>query len=109
MKNPISFEVPKIVFDECFLVSDNNTRLFRKLIKGEDAAFSEVGLETHMKLFNIFNTVNLHEETLNNTKASGLSILRLYAQSNRMSLGELSYLFVADPLIKQIALMHHFY
>jgi uncharacterized pyridoxamine 5'-phosphate oxidase family protein len=79
MKNPISFEVPKIVFDECFLVSDNNTRLFRKLIKGEDIAFCQVGLDTHMKLFNIFNTVNLHEETLNSSKSSGLSILRLFA------------------------------
>lgn len=39
-KNPISFIVPKMIFDECFLVSDNRTQTFTKLIPNEDIAFS---------------------------------------------------------------------
>jgi DNA helicase INO80 len=26
--SPIKFELPKMIFDECFLISDNNTNLF---------------------------------------------------------------------------------
>jgi hypothetical protein len=59
-----------------------------------------------MGLFNIFNTINLHREAFTNN--SGLGILRLFASSNKISAGELSYLFVADPIIKQVALMHFF-
>lgn len=75
--------------------------------KGLDIVYCEVGLETHMKFFNIFNVINLHEECFKNNSSFG--ILRLFARSNNMSLGELSYLFVADPLIKSIALLHYFY
>jgi hypothetical protein len=60
-----------------------------------------------MRFFNIFNVVNLHQECFKSN--SGFGILRLLTLSNRWSLGELSYLFVADPLIKQIALMHYYY
>ena len=28
--NPIEVFVPKLVYDECFLISDNNTRTFTK-------------------------------------------------------------------------------
>ena len=28
MSNPISFELPQMVYDECFLLNDNNTALF---------------------------------------------------------------------------------
>lgn len=31
MKNPIAFEIPKLVYDECFIVTDNMTTLFRKI------------------------------------------------------------------------------
>jgi hypothetical protein len=61
MKNPISLEVPRLVYDECFLISDNNTRLFKKL-GPYDEAFSELSLENHMRFFNIFNTLNLYNQ-----------------------------------------------
>lgn len=62
-----------------------------------------------MNLFNIFNPLNLYENIYKNNGKSGLSILGLLAKGNNWSLGELSYLFVADPLIKQIALMHYYH
>ena len=31
MKNPINYEIPKLIYDECCMVSDNNTKLFKKL------------------------------------------------------------------------------
>ena len=34
MKNPINFEIPKMIYDECFLISDNQTTLFKKMKKG---------------------------------------------------------------------------
>ncbi len=55
MRNPLIFEIPKLLFDECFLISDNANKLFKKLKYGEDEAFCEIGFETHMKFFNIFN------------------------------------------------------
>jgi hypothetical protein len=61
-------------------------------------AFSEVSLKTHMDLFNIFNTQNLHNESLKSN--SGFGALTLLMKSNKWSCGELSYLFVADKLIK---------
>ena len=60
MRNPITFEVPKIIYDECFMVTDNMTTLFRKIRKNVDASLSEVSIDTHMNFFNIFNTLNLH-------------------------------------------------
>jgi len=63
MKNPISFEIPKLIYDECFLLSDNNTRLFKKLGRF-DNCFSELSLENHMRFFNIFNTYILVNEDL---------------------------------------------
>jgi hypothetical protein len=60
MKNPITFEIPKLIYDECFILSDNNTKLFKKL--GHfDNCFSEISFENHMRFFNIFNTLNLFE------------------------------------------------
>ena len=59
MKNPISFEIPKLMFDECFMVSDNNVRTYRKL--GHfDESFSHFSIENHMRFFNIFNTISLY-------------------------------------------------
>lgn len=54
--NPISFELPKMVFDECYMVTDNNTSLFTQFRKFLDPCFSTVSVETHFSLFNIFNT-----------------------------------------------------
>ena len=63
-----------------------------------------------MKFFNIFNTLNLHETIFKSkdNKSGGFGILRLLCQGNKWALSKLSYLFVADPLIKQIALMHYY-
>jgi len=106
MKNPITYEIPRLVYDECFLVTDNNTRLFKRLGK-YDEAFSELSFENHMRFFNIFNTKNLYQEAY--SQKSNLSILSLLAKSNKWSFGELSWMHVADPLMKQIALMHYHY
>jgi len=31
LKNPISLRIPKLLFDECFIVSDNNQNTHRKI------------------------------------------------------------------------------
>ena len=56
--SPITFEIPKMVFDECFLVSDNNSRLYSTQRKFRDVAFNQVSVETHFSLFNIFNEIH---------------------------------------------------
>jgi len=38
--SPIKYELPKMVFDECFLVSDNNMSLYSTQRKFRDVAFS---------------------------------------------------------------------
>jgi len=58
--NPITFELPKQVYDECFFITDNNTRLFTKYAKGLDESMATVSTKTHFSLFNIFNSENLH-------------------------------------------------
>lgn len=75
-----------------------------------DQPYQEIGFENHMRFFNIFSTYNIHDNIFNQEKSTNnFSILRLLAQGNSWSFGELSYLFVADPLIKQIALMHYYH
>ena len=106
MKNPISYELPRLIYDECLLISDNKTQLFKKF-GHYDQAFSEISLDNHMRFFNIFNTLNLHQESFKDK--SEFSILRLLGKSNKWSFGEISWLYVADPLMKQIALMHYHY
>ena len=106
MRNPIEFFMPKIVYDECFIPSDNNTRLYKKLQKGVDISLCEVGIETHMCFFNILNPENLTREALKSH--SGFASLRLLSCENGWGVSELAYLFVSDPLIKQIALMHFY-
>jgi DNA helicase INO80 len=61
-QSPIEFVLPKMVFDECYFISDNSTNLFSQQRKGLDASFSNVSVETHFKFFNIFNPLNFHRE-----------------------------------------------
>ena len=105
-KNPIAFYVPSLIYDECYLPSDNQNTHFKKLIPYTDIEFCEVGVETHFKFFNIFNEVHLNEELY--TSGSNLGILRLLQVSNKWSLNELAYLFVADKLVTIVALAHHY-
>jgi hypothetical protein len=63
MKNPISFEQLRLVYDECFLISDDNKRLFKKL-GPYDEVFSELSLDNHMRIFNIINTLDLSSQAL---------------------------------------------
>ena len=104
LKNPISMTIPKLVFDECFLISDNNQTTCKKIRKGQDDSMSYIGIETHMRFFNIFNTENLHRESLKSN--SGFGILNLLRQGNKWSCSDLSYLFIADPIMKMISLIH---
>jgi len=55
-----------------------------------------------MNLFNIFGTLNLYRNSFDNkiSTSSSFSSLRLLTKGNSWSFGELSYLFVADPLMK---------
>jgi|LauGreDrversion4_2_1035121.scaffolds.fasta_scaffold20973_5 hypothetical protein len=99
MKNPISFEVPKLVYDECFYISDNSTKLLR-------TASGEVSLATHMGLFNIFNAESIHRNAFKG-ESHLYSALHLMAKGNGWSHGQLSWLCVADPIVKQVALLHY--
>jgi len=105
-KNPITLTVPKLVFDECFIYSDNRSQTFTKLVPGEDIAFSQVSSETHYSFFNIFNAKHLHEQFF--LPSSSFGILRLLAISNRWSVTELAYLCGADPLMQQLSLLHYY-
>jgi DNA helicase INO80 len=105
MRNPISFEVPKLVYDESFMVTDNQTRLFRKLGR-VDSSMAEVSVATHMAFFNIFNTEALVREGYSG-KSSLYSSLHLMTKGHRWSHGQLSWLCVADSVIKQVALLHY--
>lgn len=60
--SPICYNLPKMVYDECFLISDNNTNLFSRQRKDVDVTLSTISVETHFSLFNIFNEKNLHEQ-----------------------------------------------
>jgi uncharacterized pyridoxamine 5'-phosphate oxidase family protein len=60
LDNPIVYDIPKLVFDELMLVSDNSSQTYRKLIPNEDIAFSNVSTRTHFDLFNIFNASYLN-------------------------------------------------
>ena len=99
--SPIKFELPKMIFDECFLISDNNTKLFSKHRKFQDVSFSTVSVETHFGLFNIFNVKNLHENLFKEKQSwnSAYSILGLLMRSNGWSYGDISYQAVADKLV----------
>lgn len=66
-----------------------------------------MSFENHMKFMNIFNPSNFRDEFLKSN--SGFGILALLSKGNKWSLNELAYLFVGDPLIKQIALMHYYH
>lgn len=97
--SPITFEMPKLVFDECFLVSDNNTQLFTRQAKYRDTAHATVSVSTHFSLFNIFNESNLYEHIWREGQTkftdNTFSILGLLASSNHWSISDLAYLAVA--------------
>ena len=81
------------------------TQTFTRLIPNEDVAFASVGIETHLKFFNIFNEANLHREFF--TSGSTFGILRLLAAANRWSISDLVYLLTADELMRAVALLHY--
>jgi hypothetical protein len=105
-KSPITLTVPKLVFDECFFASDNRVQTFTKLVPKEDIAFSQVGSTLHYGLFNIFNVANFQEQFFNSGSTFG--ILRLLAKDNNWSMSELAYLCGADPIMRQLSLMHFY-
>jgi len=105
MTNPISYNVPKLLFDELTLISDSGSDTYKHLIKGEDVSFSRVSRETHSSLFNIFNATYIHTQML--TDGSPFGIFRLLAKSNGYSVSEIVYILNADPLLSAVALAHH--
>lgn len=104
LKNPIKLTIPKLIYDECFLVSDNNTATQKLVRAGVDESMQRISITNHFKFFNIFHTENLHRESLKS--GSGFGILNLMCSSNKWSASELSYLFVADPIMRLISLAH---
>ena len=102
-----------MVYDECYFVNDNSTALFSRHKKGLDPSMATMSAETHFGLFNIFNTQNIHrgiyEEKKTNKWNDPYSILGLLSHSNKWSSSTLSYLSIADPLIKGVALLHYYY
>ena len=108
--SPITFEIPKMVFDECFLVSDNNSRLYSTQRKFRDVAFNQVSVENHFSLFNIFNEKNLHENIFNEKQSwnSAYSIIGLLMRSNSWGYGDISYQAVADKVVQAVCLLHHY-
>ena len=105
MENPITYTLPRLVFDECFLISDNANRTFTKLRKNLDISFSSVSAKTHFDLFNIFNPSYITEQFF--TSGSGFGAMRLLSASNKWSASELSQLFGGDPIIASISMMHY--
>jgi hypothetical protein len=106
-KSPITLTIPKLVFDECFITTDNRTQTFKKLIRKEDVAFSQVSSEVHFAFFNIFNARYIHEQSF--ISGSTFGILRLMAKDNRWSVSELAYLCGADPIMQQFSLLHFYH
>ena len=102
--NPIKLQIPKMIFDECFLPSTNMSQTFTKLVPHEDVAFSHVSIDTHLKFFNIFNAEKLHEEFF--TSGSSFGILRVLAASNKWSVSEMAQLFTPDELMRTVSLVH---
>jgi hypothetical protein len=104
LKNPIRFTIPKLVYDECFLVSDNNIATHKLIRAGVDESMQRISISNHLNFFNIFNTDNLHQES--KKSGSGFGILSILCSSNKWSASELSYLFVADPIMRLVSLAH---
>lgn len=119
-ESPINFTLPKMVYDDCFLLNDNNAGLFRKQQLYKDSAFATVSVKTHFDLFNIFNEAYMYEQiyTQKDGKANKtFSIISLLASSNGWSLSDIAVQAIAQGrncanyaggFITGIALLHHF-
>lgn len=95
---PICFEVPKMVYDECFLVSDNNTNTFTQQRKGIDVSMSSISVDNHFKFFNIFNEKNLHDniygsekDRIKNKWNNSYSVIGLLMRSNNWGYSDIAY------------------
>ena len=106
LRNPVCFTLPKLIYDECFIVTDNNTATNRRIRTGVDSSMQSLGITNHLNFFNIFHTDNLYRESKKSN--SGFGILSLLCSSNKWSYGDLAYLFVADPIMALISL-HYFH
>ena len=87
------------------MTSTNPAQTFTKYIRGEDSAFSQVSIETHLRFFNIFNVVNLQEQFF--TSGSSFGILRVLAASNKWSVSDIAYLLTADEFMRTVSLLHY--
>ena len=96
--NPIRFVIPKLIFDDGMLISENNTQTFTRFIKGEDIALSQVSIDTHARFLNIFNAEFLHREFFKS--GSGFGILRLQALSNGWGVSDYQHMFSADIVMR---------
>lgn len=79
--------MPKIIYDECYLPTDNMTRTFTQFRRGHDPAWASVSAKTHFDLFNIFTEKDIYDKP---------GILALLMKSNRWSAGTLSRMALAQ-------------
>lgn len=112
-QNPISFEFPKMIFDECCIVTDNNTQLFTQHRKFLDPSMATVSADVHFKLFNIFNQANLHHSIYDENPQSlafskTFSILGLLMSSNGWGVSDLSFMASTDSLMQCVSMMHFY-
>jgi hypothetical protein len=63
-----------------------------------------LGIENHMRFFNIFNEDNLYRESM--VSGSGFGIISLLASCNHWSWSDLAALFCSDPMMRTISLAH---
>lgn len=105
MTNPITYNVPKLIFDELTLISTSVTNTYQHLIKREDISFSHVSRENHARFFNIFAASYVHEQMF--TTGGQFGIFRMLAKCNGYSVSEIIYLLNSDPLFCVAAQLHY--
>lgn len=112
-QNPISVQFPKMIFDECCLVSDNNTQLFTQHRKFLDPSMATISADIHFKLFNIFNPANLHQNIYDVNPSSlafnkTFAILGLLISSNGWGVSDISFMASTDCLMQCVSMMHFY-
>lgn len=78
---------------------------FKKLVKNEDVAFSNIGSETHFALFNLFNPSNIYENQWKSGSKLG-STFHYLMKTHDLSVSELFYLLNADLITAAFKQFH---
>ena len=104
----IAYTLPKIVYDECYLPTDNMMRTFTRFRRNHDPAWASVSAKTHFDLFNIFTEKDVYDKP---------GILALLMKSNRWGAGTIAKMALAQAdntsetaggFVMGVALMHFY-